>query len=130
MEGAFASIERLVDLFGGRVWLVSKCGPRVAERSRRWLEHHGFWKATGVAREHLRFCRERRETAGICLELGIGRFVDDRLDVLVPMAGIVPHRFLFGASWSRDPSVYAVPTWEAAEALVTATRDESEARSS
>ena len=129
LAGALASIGNLVEIFEGRVWLVSKCGSRVAERSLRWLAHHRFWEETGLPREQVRFCRERKEKAGICLELGIGWFVDDRLDVLVPMAGIVPHRFLFGASFSRDPSVHPVPTWTAAETLITATRDESEARS-
>jgi len=44
-----------------------------------------------------------------------------------PMEGIVPHRFLFGASHATDPSVYPVPTWTAAEAGIRATRDEWEA---
>lgn len=127
MAGAFEAIARLVPLFEQRVWLVSKCGPRIAERSLRWLDHHRFWEVTGVVREHLRFCRQRKEKAGICLELGIGWFIDDRLDVLVPMEGIVPHRFLFGASHTTDASVYPVPTWTAAEAGVRATRDEWEA---
>jgi hypothetical protein len=129
MAGAFEAIGRLVPRFEGRVWLVSKCGPRIAERSLRWLDHHRFWEATGVAREQVRFCRQRKEKAGICLDLGIGWFVDDRLDVLVPMEGVVPHRFLFGASYATDPSVYPVPTWAAAEAGIRATRDEWEARS-
>jgi len=127
IEGAFEAIGHLVPLFDGHVWLVSKCGPRIAERSLRWLDHHRFWEATGVARERVRFCRQRREKAEICLDLGIGWFVDDRLDVLVPMEGIVPHRFLFGASHATDPSVYPVPTWTAAEAGIRATRDEWEA---
>src|SRR5262245_43227688 len=97
MSGAFEAIGRLVPLFEGRVWLVSKCGPRIAGRSLGWLDHHRFWETTGVAREHVRFCRQRKEKAGICIDLGIGWFVDDRLDVLIPMEGVVRHRFLFGA---------------------------------
>ena len=37
MPGAIEAIAALADAFGYRVWLVSKCGPRVQERSRRWL---------------------------------------------------------------------------------------------
>ena len=37
MAGSFPSIGRLVDLFAARVWLVSKCGPRVQARTLRWL---------------------------------------------------------------------------------------------
>lgn len=122
MAGALEAIGRLVPLFDGHVWLVSKCGPRIAERSLRWLDHHRFWETTGVARERVRFCRQRKEKAGICRELGIGWFVDDRLDVLVPMEGVVRHRFLFGASYAAAPAVYPVPDWTTAEACIRATR--------
>src|SRR5438105_6023370 len=38
--GAFDSVARLVPLFEGRVFLVSKCGSKIQRRSRAWLEHH------------------------------------------------------------------------------------------
>jgi hypothetical protein len=127
ISGAFEAIGRLVPVFAGRVWLVSKCGPRIAERSLRWLDHHRFWEATDVPREQVRFCRQRKDKAAICLELGIGWFVDDRLDVLAAMEGVVSYRFLFGASYATAPSVYPAATWTAAEAGIRATRDEWEA---
>ena len=43
VSGAFDSIAALVPLFGGRVWLVSKCGPRVQARTLRWLAGHDFY---------------------------------------------------------------------------------------
>jgi hypothetical protein len=131
MDGAFASLARLTRAFGGAVWLVSKCGPRIEARSRRWLDHHRFYERTGIAPENLAFCRERHMKAPICRDLGIGWFVDDRADVLVPMAGVVPHRFLFGASASPVPEVTPVPTWDVAEAAILATlraRGTAEAR--
>lgn len=118
MEGVFEALARLRARFEGRVWLVSKCGPRIEMRSRAWLEHHRFFETTGIPRENLRFCKNRKDKTPICQELGIGFFVDDRADVLVPMAGIVAHRFLFGASTSSDPAVSPVPTWAAAEAAI------------
>lgn len=124
MDGVFESLARLRARFEGRVWLVSKCGPRIEMRSRAWLDHHRFFEATGIPRDNLRFCKNRKDKAPICLELGIGFFVDDRADVLVPMAGVVPHRFLFGAETSRDAGVSAVPTWAAAEAAILAQLDE------
>lgn len=120
MDGAFEALARLRERFADRVWLVSKCGPRIEARSRAWLAHHRFFEATGIAPENLRFCRNRKDKAPICRELGIGFFVDDRADVLLPMAGIVPQRFLFGASSSSEPGVVAVPTWAAAEEAITA----------
>lgn len=123
MDGVFDALSRLRARFEGRVWLVSKCGPRIEMRSRAWLDHHGFFETTGIPRENLRFCRNRKDKTPICRDLGIGFFVDDRADVLVPMAGIVAHRFLFGASTSSDPAVHAVPTWAAAEAAILAALD-------
>lgn len=128
MDGVIASLTRLTRLFEGRVWIVSKCGPRIQERSRAWLAHHRFFELTGIPKNQIRFCRKRHEKAPICLELGIGTFVDDRLDVLLPMAGIVEHRFLFGASTSPDRGVVAVPTWAAAEAAITPIALRPEAR--
>lgn len=117
MSGAFESLRRLTDLFERRVWLVSKCGPRIQERTRKWLDRHRFFQTTGIPYGQLRFCRERKEKAPICLELGITLFVDDRLDVLQAMAGVVPHRFQFGAS-SAPEGIVPVKSWvEAEEAL-------------
>jgi hypothetical protein len=119
MAGVIESLTRLTALFEGRVWIVSKCGPRIQQRSRDWLAHHRFFEQTGIPKHQIRFCRKRPEKAPICLELGIGLFVDDRLDVLTAMAGVVAHRFLFGASSSPDSGVVAVPTWGAAESAIT-----------
>lgn len=117
MPGAFETLARLCHGFGGRVWLVSKCGPKVQARTRLWLDRHRFFQTTGIPYGQLRFCRERREKAPICAELGISLFVDDRLDVLQAMAGIVRHRFQFGAT-SAAIGVVPVPTWAAAEVAI------------
>ncbi|AKU98979.1 hypothetical protein AKJ09_05643 [Labilithrix luteola] len=124
VDGAIDALARLTLRFDGAVWLVSKCGPRIEGLSRRWLAHHGFFERTGISPAQLRFCRERREKAGICLKLGVTMFVDDRLDVLLPMAGVVEHRFLFGVHASSDPTVTPVPTWRATEAAIEAILDE------
>jgi hypothetical protein len=54
--GAFEAITELVPAFEGRVWLVSKCGPRIQALTRRWLERQGFFRRTGLPPEQLRFC--------------------------------------------------------------------------
>ena len=43
VPGAFEAITRLVELFDGQAWLVSKCGPRIQQRSLDWLHHHHFF---------------------------------------------------------------------------------------
>lgn len=99
---AFVMLRRaaLCEPFGGdRIHLVSKCGLKVAERTRQWLGHHQFFQFTGIPQDNLHFCRERWEKAPICQKLGVTHFVDDRLDVLGHLRGIVPHRFLFSPTW-------------------------------
>jgi hypothetical protein len=129
MEGAEGALARLCARFAGKVWLVSKCGPRIEARSRMWLQRRRFFETTNIPRQNLRFCRNRRDKAPICLDLGIGFFIDDRFDVLVPMAGIVEHRFLFGASTSPDSAVVAAPTWAVLERRIHAILDERDALS-
>jgi hypothetical protein len=97
LPGAFETIAELVRRLDGRVWLVSKAGPRIERRTRLWLAERRFFEATAVARENLRFCRERRDKARHAEQLGLTHFVDDRLDVLRHLEGIVPTLVLFGA---------------------------------
>jgi hypothetical protein len=114
MDGAFDAIARLVRSFGNRVWIVSKCGKRIEARSRMWLERQRFHELTGIPRDRLHFCRERKDKAAIALRLGIDWFIDDRIDVLRAMTH-VPHRFLFGALSSPDAGIEAVANWAATE---------------
>jgi hypothetical protein len=120
--GMFDAVPELARRFGYRVWLVSKCGPRVQEKSRRWLQHHRFFERTGIPEANLRFCLERPQKAIHCRELGITHFIDDRADVLEHLEGIVPNRYLFGPQ--RSPGVprgmVALPRWEDALGLVVA----------
>lgn len=83
VPGVFEALKELVEKrFGDNVFLVSKCGRRVREKTLHWLDHHRFYDLTGIEREHVRFCRERHEKASICEKLGITHFIDDRLEVL------------------------------------------------
>jgi hypothetical protein len=136
MPGAFEAIARLVTLFDGRVWLVSKCGERVERRTLQWLEHHDFAGRTGIPPEHVRFCRQRRDKAIHCAELGITHFVDDTLEVHDALRGLVPHLYLFGPMAPGAPNapsaqsapdatppawITHTPTWSSAEQAIRAT---------
>lgn len=55
-ERAFEVIKELVEAFEGRVWIVSKAGKRIQQRTRQWLHTHKFYEQTGIPKEHLRFC--------------------------------------------------------------------------
>lgn len=119
MPHAFEAVARLVRRFEGRAWLVSKCGAKIEARSRRWLELHGFFAATGFNRAQLRFCRTRPEKALIARELGLTCFVDDRRDVILSMQGIVPLRVHFGVTTTDVAGAIASPGWPEAERAIT-----------
>jgi hypothetical protein len=116
---AFECIADLVDLFSGDAWIVSKCGQSVQNKTKAWLKHWDFYSSTGFEKGHLRFCRERHEKAGICEQLQITHFIDDRLDVLEPMRGSVKNRYLFGEQTCEIPDwVVHVPDWRSAITLI------------
>ena len=98
VEGAF---EGIADLYQSTyyfsVCLISKAGFDIQRRTLNWMDSHNFWARTRLSRTDLYFCAERVEKARICQELGVERFVDDRLEVLTYLA-TVRHRFLFNPS--------------------------------
>ncbi|MET7767787.1 hypothetical protein [Nocardia sp. NPDC005366] len=119
--GAFEVLPRLVERFGGRAWVISKCGPRVEDRTRQWLDRHEFYERTGIPRDNVRFCRRRADKAAHCAELSITHMIDDRIDVHHALRGLVPHLYLFGAQSGPAPEwVSHTVTWSEVEAAVDA----------
>lgn len=102
-DGMFEVVPHLVSRFNGQVWIVSKCGPAIQNKTRQWFEHHRFFERTGIPRDNVRFCLKRPEKAVHCRQLRITHFIDDRVDVLEAMAGVVPNRYLFGPQRKHPP---------------------------
>lgn len=122
VAGAVEAIAALTERFDGRVWLVSKCGPRVQERTRRWLAGHDFFARTGIDGSHLRFCRLRPEKRIHCVELRLTHFVDDRPDVHAAIRDVVAHRYLFGPQPGPAPDfVTPAPDWPTTRRLIEST---------
>jgi hypothetical protein len=122
MAGCAPAVARLAGLFGGRVWLVSKCGPRVQDRTLRWLDARDFWARAGVPRDHARFCRERRDKRAHCEELRLTHFIDDHPGVHAAIRGAVEFQYFFGPQRAPVPCYgTGVATWADAVAAVTAT---------
>lgn len=115
--GAFAGVADLVARTGGNAWLVSKCGPGVQAKTRAWLDHHDFWGRTGMNRSHLRFCLTRPEKAVHARQLRLTAMIDDRVDVLTHLEGIVADRLLFGEQ-KQPPPLWSivVADWAAVRA--------------
>ena len=120
MDGSVAAIGRLMGVFDGRVWLVSKCGPVVQGKTLRWLDGHDFYRRTGMPRDHVRFCLKRPDKRGHCEELALTHFVDDHPEVHEAIRGVVDHQYFFGPQSEPVPG-YGIraATWAEAEALIT-----------
>jgi len=112
-EGMFGVVPALVRRFDGRVWIVSKCGKRIQERTMQWFERHRFFERTGIDSSNVRFCLKRPEKAVHCAEIGITHFIDDRTDVLDAMVGVVPNLYLFGPQRAQARlGMQHVTTWK------------------
>jgi hypothetical protein len=122
VPGSFPAIAGLVGLFAGRVWLVSKCGPTTQARTLRWLAGHDFHGRTGVPVGNVRFCRERAQKRGHCLDLGLTHFVDDHPEVHAAIRGTVTWQYYFGPQRQPVPEFgVAAPDWPTAARLIAAT---------
>jgi tRNA(Leu) C34 or U34 (ribose-2'-O)-methylase TrmL len=122
MPDALSSIARLVTRFHGQVWLVSKCGPRVQQRTLRWLAGHDFYQRTGLHPDHVRFCRSRADKRLHCEQLRLTHFIDDHPEVHAAIQGTVSYQYLFGTRIDHIPDyVHPAPTWTEVERLITAT---------
>ena len=112
-EGMFDVVPSLVSRFDGQVWIISKCGRRIQERTMQWFDHHRFFERTGIDPLNVRFCLKRPDKALHCREIGITHFVDDRQDVLEAMVGLVPNLYLFGPQQSAVvPGIQRLTTWK------------------
>ncbi len=121
MQDAIQCVKALSRRTGGNIWLVSKCGERIAGRSRRWLARWRFFAQVEVDPSHLRFCKKRPDKAIHARQLRLTHFVDDRADVLVHLRDLVPHLYLFGPQEAAPP-IWArhVKTWQrTVQAIVT-----------
>jgi hypothetical protein len=82
----------------------------VSARTVEWLGHHQFHQVTGVAAADVHFVRKRSDKAAVCALFGITHFVDDRVDVLEHLRGLVPQRFLFlGGVGNREEPLQRPP---------------------
>jgi hypothetical protein len=112
--GLWEVVPLLVQAFAGRVWLVSKAGSRIEALTRRWFQHHRFFDRTGMDAASARFCRRREDKRAHAAELGLTHFIDDRVDVLEHLRGLVPRLGLFGVQAETPPGwVLPIADWPA-----------------
>jgi hypothetical protein len=92
VEDAFRVLRRLHDeRFGSNIHLVTRCGRKVRGRRLSWLDHHDFWKRTGIPRVPPRYCWSPRNKSDACYDMGMTHFIDDDPRELVYLEGYIPN---------------------------------------
>jgi len=95
-ENMFDCLKELNEgKFKDSIFLVSKLKVEQDSRTLAWLKDNKFFEKTGINPKNMFFCRERSDKEKICRENGITHFVDDRLEVLSYMIGVVPNLYLY-----------------------------------
>lgn len=96
VEGAVRHLLRLHHKrFGDGMGIVSTVASGKKDERMSWLDEAKIFARTGIPRNNVTFCQTRREKSQTAQAAGYTHFVDDHAEVLIAMAGIVPHRFLF-----------------------------------
>lgn len=118
-DNVFKALKKLNDHFGGDVFLVSKCTEWAEEKIGNWLNDNNFYSETGIKKDNVLFCRERREKKGLCEQKGVTHFIDDRLENLGYLVNDVEHLYLFQPKEDEIeeykehlPYVVRVENWE------------------
>lgn len=115
VPGMYEAVQELVSRVGANnLFIISKCGKVISNKTRLWLRGNGFYNFTGFNPANLFFCQTREGKAPIARTLGLTDFVDDHADVLRHMEQIVPRRYLFGpqSDQTQDTTgLIVVRTW-------------------
>mmetsp|Transcript_20401 Transcript_20401/g.31496 ORF Transcript_20401/g.31496 Transcript_20401/m.31496 type:complete len:165 (-) Transcript_20401:1522-2016(-) len=89
---AYETIKHIVCKFDTEnVFIVSKAGPSMEDKIRRWLDDTAFYNMTGFLLENVLFVREYADKKDVVESLGISIFFDDHVKVvrvLAPVQGI------------------------------------------
>jgi len=117
---AIETIARIKHRFDDVV-IISKCGPKVEKKTILWLHYHKFFEKTDIDSDRLFFCRKRPEKAGIAQGLGVTHYIDNRMDIINSMMGVVPNLFLFAPNIRatvRQGNFHIVPSWAKFERIL------------
>jgi hypothetical protein len=117
VRGSIETVEWLTGLLGREhVFIVSKCPEGSESVIVAWLDQYGFFSNAGLDSDNIRFSHTRENKARIACELSIDYFIDDRIEVLDAMNGIVDRRVLFmpnGYSYEyEDRSIIQLASWD------------------
>lgn len=95
VQGVMEALSVLNHSFNGNVFVVYNATDVVDHKILAWMEFHDVFGKTGIARNKIHRTEHGRDKSSVCLRYKATHFIDDRLEVLGHLIGIVPHLFLF-----------------------------------
>lgn len=97
VPGALECLHYVGKVYGAQnILIISQIDTHEgAAQVRQWLNMSHFHESTGIPARNLRFCRGRSEKRGLCLNLQIQFYIDDRLECAGPAAEVVDQAILF-----------------------------------
>jgi len=123
---AFRVVNELVRLFHN-TYIISRVNSEQKNRAEIWLEDNDFYNITGIPKDNVYYCFDRRDKAVIARGLRINVIIDDRPDVLIPMDESVK-KILFnpyqgdldkhGAKLKEIKNLIIVKNWREIEELL------------
>jgi hypothetical protein len=81
---AFGVISKLVKRFNNS-YIISRVNSEQRKWAIKWFEDRNFYNITGIPKENIYYCFDRRDKNLFVKGLEIGTFIDDRPDVLLQM---------------------------------------------
>ena len=95
IQGGFTGIRRLNDLFERRVYINSAAKAITQRKTWAWLDHHRFYKHTGITAGQVYMVPEREDKIAVVKKLGITHHIDDRPELIHMLSPYVLNLYLF-----------------------------------
>ena len=108
-DGAIAAMQHLISI-SDNTSIISKASKTTERQTRQWLDLVSFYQKTNFNPANLIFCAKRADKIQICQSLNITHFLDDNLDTVKSLIGIVPNLYFFG-SQSENTEIISIENW-------------------
>ena len=95
MEDSFTVISELAKQY--RIVFITRAGGPTRRALADWFRDQQFFESTELSMGRVFYTSTRDEKIGVAMDQGVTHFIDDRLEVLMGMLGIVPNLIAFQA---------------------------------
>jgi hypothetical protein len=87
--------------FMDRVFIIYNASEIIDSKIFGWLNYNDFFRQTGIDKGHVLRSNTGRKKNLFCKNMQLTHFVDDRLEVLNCLMGLVPNLYLLNGQWEE-----------------------------